>query len=89
MPDGLFKTDPIISQNFFLEIDGEVVTALMTVGGLDVEVSVATIQQASSCRWYRAIMVLLMALPHFYLHPTSWHSASTLLLVFTDRHHRT
>ncbi len=46
MPDGLFKTDPIVSQNFFLEIDGEVVTALMTVGGLDVEVSVATIQQA-------------------------------------------
>ena len=46
MPDGLFKTDPIIAQNFFLEIDGEVVTALMTVSGLDVEVSVATIQQA-------------------------------------------
>ena len=45
MPDGLFKTDPIIAQNFFLEIDGEVVTALMSVSGLDVEVSVSTSQQ--------------------------------------------
>ena len=43
--DGLFKTDAIIAQNFFLEIDGEVVTALMSVSGLDVEVTVATVQQ--------------------------------------------
>ena len=46
MPTGLFTTDPIIAQNFFLEIDGEVMTALISVSGLDVEVSVATIQQA-------------------------------------------
>lgn len=45
MPTGLFTTDPIIAQNFFLEIDGEVMTALISVSGLDVEVSVATIQQ--------------------------------------------
>lgn len=43
--DGLFTTDPMIAQNFFLEIDGEVVTALMTASGLDVEVSVATVKQ--------------------------------------------
>ncbi|CAN5256161.1 phage tail protein [soil metagenome] len=45
MPDGLFTTDPIIAQNFFLEIDGTVMTSLMSVSGLDVEVSVATAQQ--------------------------------------------
>lgn len=38
---GLFTADPIISQNFFLEIDGKVVSALMSVSGLDVEVGVA------------------------------------------------
>ncbi|SEE66329.1 phage tail protein [Ruania alba] len=37
---GLFTADPIITQNFFLEIDGKVVSALMTVSGLDVEVGV-------------------------------------------------
>ncbi len=37
---GLFTADPIISQNFFLEIDGNVVTALISVSGLDVEVGV-------------------------------------------------
>ncbi|MCV2395210.1 phage tail protein [Actinotalea sp. M2MS4P-6] len=45
MSEGLFTVDPMIAQNFFLEIDGEVMTALMSVSGLDVEVSVATIQQ--------------------------------------------
>lgn len=43
--DELFKNDPIIAQNFFLEIDGSVVTALMSVSGLDIEVGVATMQQ--------------------------------------------
>ena len=38
---GLFTADPIITQNFFLEIDGKVVSALMTVSGLDVEVGVS------------------------------------------------
>lgn len=38
---GLFTADPIISQNFFLEIDGKVVSALISVSGLDVEVGVA------------------------------------------------
>lgn len=45
MPDGLFTTDAFIAQNFFLEIDGNVMSALMSVSGLDVEVSVATLQQ--------------------------------------------
>lgn len=42
---GLFTADPIITQNFFLEIDGKVVTALISVSGLDVEVGVAKATQ--------------------------------------------
>src|SRR5690554_1485084 len=42
---GLFTADPIISQNFFLEIDGKVVSALMSVSGLDVEVGVGKVTQ--------------------------------------------
>jgi len=45
MAAGLFTTDPIVAQNFFLEIDGEIITALISVSGLDVEVSVTTITQ--------------------------------------------
>ncbi len=42
---GLFQNDPMIAQNFFLEIDGQVVTALMTVSGLEVEVGVTKATQ--------------------------------------------
>ena len=45
MPNDLIATDPIIAQNFFLEIDGNVVTILASVSGLDVEMEVATTQQ--------------------------------------------
>lgn len=45
MPNELISTDPIIAQNFFLEIDGSVVTTLASVSGLDVEMEVATMQQ--------------------------------------------
>jgi phage tail-like protein len=45
LPNDLIATDPLISQNFFLEIDGEVVTILSSVSGLDIEVDVASIQQ--------------------------------------------
>ena len=45
MPNDLISVDPIIAQNFFLEIDGEVVTILASVSGLDVEMEVATTQQ--------------------------------------------
>ena len=45
MPNALINTDPIIAQNFFLEIDGEVVTILSSVSGLDIEMEVATSQQ--------------------------------------------
>lgn len=41
----LIPTDPLISQNFFLELDGEIVSVLSGVSGLDVEVEVASIQQ--------------------------------------------
>ncbi|MCL3861851.1 phage tail protein [Actinotalea sp. K2] len=41
MVDGLFTNDPIIAQNFFLEVDGEVISTLMSVSGLDIEVSVS------------------------------------------------
>jgi phage tail-like protein len=39
---GLFTYDPIVAQNFWLELDGEIVTSLISVSGLDIEVSVAT-----------------------------------------------
>jgi phage tail-like protein len=42
---GLFTADPIITQNFFLEVDGQIVTALMSVSGLDVEVGVSKATQ--------------------------------------------
>lgn len=45
MPNDLIVHDPLISQNFFLEIDGEVVSVLSGVSGLDVEVEVASLQQ--------------------------------------------
>jgi len=45
MPNDLINTDPIIAQNFFLEIDGAVVSILASVSGLDVEMEVASTQQ--------------------------------------------
>ena len=45
MPNDLIAHDPIIAQNFFLEIDGEVVSILASVSGLDVEMEVASTQQ--------------------------------------------
>ena len=49
MPNAeLINTDPIVSQNFFLEIDGSVVSILTSVSGLDVEVDVVTMQQAGA-----------------------------------------
>jgi phage tail-like protein len=39
--DGLFSNDPIVAHNFFLEIDGEVVTTLISVSGLDIEVQIS------------------------------------------------
>lgn len=38
MTAGLFASDPLVAQNFFLEIDGKVVTTLISVSGLDIEV---------------------------------------------------
>lgn len=38
--------DPLVSHNFFLELDGEVVGYLSGVSGLDVEVEVVTTTQA-------------------------------------------
>ncbi|WP_420124556.1 phage tail protein [Nakamurella sp.] len=49
MPNAeLINTDPIVSQNFFLEIDGSVVSVLSSVSGLDVEMEVVTIEQAGA-----------------------------------------
>jgi len=45
MPNDLISSDPLIAQNFFLEIDGTVVTILASVSGLDVEMEVASTQQ--------------------------------------------
>ena len=46
MPNALINTDPIVSQNFFLEIDGQVVSILSSVSGLDIEMDVVTMEQA-------------------------------------------
>ncbi|MCC2308613.1 phage tail protein [Cellulomonas chengniuliangii] len=48
MVDGLFTNDPIVAQNFFLEIDGEVISTLISVSGLDIEVSVSRSKQSGS-----------------------------------------
>lgn len=45
MPNDLISTDPIVAQNFFLEIDGNVISILASVSGLDVEVDVVSTQQ--------------------------------------------
>jgi phage tail-like protein len=45
MPNDLISTDPMVAQNFFLEIDGSVVTYLAGVSGLDLEVDVVSTQQ--------------------------------------------
>ena len=44
MPNDLISTDPIVAQNFYLEIGGENII-LTGVSGLDVEADVVTIQQ--------------------------------------------
>jgi len=41
----LIATDPLISHNFFLEIDGKVVSTLSSVSGLDMELEVSTVTQ--------------------------------------------
>ena len=43
--EALIAVDPLIAQNFFLEIDGQIVSILASVSGLDVEMEVATTQQ--------------------------------------------
>lgn len=45
MPNALISTDPLIAQNFFLEVDGSVVSMLSGVSGLDVEMEVASVTQ--------------------------------------------
>jgi phage tail-like protein len=44
MPNELINGDPLIAQNFFLEIDGAVVSVLVSVSGLDVEMEVSSAQ---------------------------------------------
>jgi len=48
MPNALINNDPIVAQNFFLEIDGSVVSILSSVSGLDIEMEVVTIEQAGA-----------------------------------------
>lgn len=44
----LISTDPLIAQNFFLEIDGQQIGMLSGVSGLDVEVDVSTLAQVGA-----------------------------------------
>jgi phage tail-like protein len=39
------SSDPLVANHFFLEVDGEVISQLSEVSGLDVELEVAEIQQ--------------------------------------------
>jgi phage tail-like protein len=41
----ILKQDPLVANHFFLEVDGEVISQLSEVSGLDVEVEVTDIQQ--------------------------------------------
>jgi phage tail-like protein len=41
----LLKADPLVANHFFLEVDGEVISQLSEVSGLDVELEVTDIQQ--------------------------------------------
>jgi phage tail-like protein len=41
----LLKSDPLIATNFFLEVDGAVISNLSEVSGLDVELEVASVDQ--------------------------------------------
>jgi len=54
MPNDLISTDPIVSQNFFLEFDGLSII-LAGVSGLDVEYDVVTIQQTGQSGKSQAI----------------------------------
>lgn len=45
MPNDLISNDPLIAQNFFLEVDGNVLSILSGVSGLDIEVDVASTMQ--------------------------------------------
>ncbi|UMG91025.1 phage tail protein [Nocardioides sp. TF02-7] len=45
MPNSLINTDPMVSQNFFLEVDGGAITILSSVSGLDLEVDVVSTEQ--------------------------------------------
>lgn len=48
MPNELIATEPLVAQNFFLEIDGGVVSVLSGVSGLDMEVDVTTLTQVGA-----------------------------------------
>ena len=41
----LIITEPLISHNFFLEIDGKVVSTLSGISGMDMELDVVTLTQ--------------------------------------------
>jgi phage tail-like protein len=45
VPNDLISTDPLVSQSFFLEVDGSVVSMLSGVSGLDAEVEVVSTTQ--------------------------------------------
>ena len=48
MPLDLLKQDPLIATNFFMEVDGAVITTLAEVSGLDLEVEVAEVVQRTA-----------------------------------------
>lgn len=50
--DTVLKSDPLVVNHFFLEIDGEVIAQLTEVSGLDLELEATDIQQQLSTGQY-------------------------------------
>jgi len=46
MPSDLINNDPMVGSNFWLEIDGAMVSSLSEVSGLDLEIEVLEVKQA-------------------------------------------
>jgi phage tail-like protein len=57
VPNDLISTDPIVAQNFFLELDGNSLI-LSGVSGLDLELDVVTIQQVGKDGKKQAVKTL-------------------------------
>lgn len=58
MPNDLINTDPLVANSFFLEIDGQVVTSLSSVSGLDIELEMTEFKQVGKDGKMQMVKVL-------------------------------